>query len=60
MPVRKEEQAMNKWLDRLTEEQRARFAELGEHISLVTLAKFCEDEGLELPDIALDIDTITK
>ncbi len=51
---------MNKWLDRLTEEQRAKFAELGEHISLVTLAKFCEDEGLELPDIALDVETVKK
>jgi leucyl aminopeptidase len=37
---------MKKWVDRLTEDQRAKFAELGEHISLVTLAKFCEDEGL--------------
>ena len=51
---------MKKWLDRLTEEQRAKFAELGEHITLVTLAKFCEDEGLELPDIAVDIDKISK
>ena len=51
---------MKKWLDRLTEDQRAKFAELGEHISLVTLAKFCEDEGLELPDVALDLDSITK
>ncbi len=51
---------MKKWLDRLTEAQRERFAELGEHISLITLAKFCEDEGLELPDIKLDAETITK
>jgi len=49
---------MKKWLDRLTEEQRAKFAELGEHISLVTLAKFCEDEGLELPDVSLEADAI--
>ena len=49
---------MKKWLDRLTEEQRAKFAELGEHISLVTLAKFCEDEGLELPDVSLDAEAI--
>lgn len=49
---------MKKWLDRLTEEQRAKFAELGEHISLVTLAKFCEDEGLELPNVSLDVDEI--
>lgn len=46
---------MKEWLGRLTEEQRAKFAELGEHISLVTLAKFCEDEGLELPDVELDV-----
>ena len=45
---------MKKWLDRLTEEQRARFEELGDRISLVMLAKFCEDDGLELPDIALN------
>ena len=51
---------MQKWVDRLTEEQRARFAELGEHISLVTLAKFCEDEGLELPDVKLDAGQISK
>ena len=51
---------MQKWLERLTEEQRAKFSELGEHISLITLAKFCEDEGLELPDIALDVDVISK
>ena len=51
---------MKKWLDRLTKEQQVKFAELGEHISLVTLAKFCEDEGLELPDIALDADAIKK
>ena len=51
---------MQKWVDRLTEEQRARFAELGEHISLVTLAKFCEDEGLELPDVKLDAEQISK
>ena len=49
---------MKKWLDRLTEEQREKFSELGEHISLVTLAKFCEDEGLELPDVALDVEEI--
>ncbi len=46
---------MKEWLARLTEAQRAKFAELGEHISLVTLAKFCEDEGLELPDVELDV-----
>ena len=51
---------MKKWLDRLTPEQRAHFDELGEHISLVTLAKFCEDEGLELPDIELDVQDIKK
>lgn len=51
---------MKKWLDRLTKEQQEKFAELGEHISLVTLAKFCEDEGLELPDIALKAEKITK
>lgn len=51
---------MKKWLDRLTEEQRAKFEELGEHISLVTLAKFCEDEGLELPDIAVDVEAFGK
>lgn len=51
---------MKKWLDRLTEEQRARFAELGKHISLVTLAKFCEDEGLELPDVKLDAEELSK
>ena len=51
---------MKKWLDRLTEEQRARFAELGEHISLITLAKFCEDEGLELPDVSLEAGAIKK
>lgn len=51
---------MQKWVDRLTDEQRARFAELGENISLLALAKFCEDEGLELPDIKLDADKITK
>ncbi|MBQ3268546.1 MAG: hypothetical protein IJH09_01365 [Clostridia bacterium] len=51
---------MKKWLDRLTEEQREKFSELGEHISLVTLAKFCEDEGLELPDIALDVEAVKK
>ena len=51
---------MDKWLDRLTEEQRAKFSELGEHISLVTLAKFCEDEGLELPDIQLEVESIKK
>ena len=36
---------MKDWLERLTDAQRAKFAELGEHISLVTLAKFCEDES---------------
>lgn len=51
---------MKKWLDRLTKEQQEKFAELGEHITLVTLAKFCEDEGLELPDIALTAENITK
>ena len=51
---------MKKWVERLTEAQRAKFAELGEHISLVTLAKFCEDEGLELPDIELDAPEIGK
>lgn len=51
---------MKDWLEKLSEEQRAKFAELGEHISLVTLAKFCEDEGLELPDIALDVDKVAK
>ncbi len=51
---------MKKWLDRLTEAQRAKFSELGEHITLVTLAKFCEDEGLELPDVALDLEEISK
>ena len=51
---------MKKWLDRLTPEQQAKFAELGEHISLVTLAKFCEDEGLELPDVQVDAETIRK
>ena len=51
---------MQKWVDRLTEEQRAKFEELGEHISLVTLAKFCEDEGLELPDVKLDAEQISK
>ena len=51
---------MRKWLDSLTEEQREKFAELGENISLVMLAKFCEDEGLELPDIELDVEGYTK
>ena len=51
---------MKKWLDRLTEEQRNKFAELGAHISLVTLAKFCEDEGLDLPDIDLDVEEISE
>ena len=51
---------MKKWLDRLTEAQRVKFSELGEHITLVTLAKFCEDEGLELPDVALDLEEISK
>ena len=51
---------MKRWLDRLTEEQRARFEELGEHITLVTLAKFCEDEGLELPDVQLAAETVRK
>lgn len=46
---------MKEWLERLTEEQRKKFSELGKHISLVTLAKFCEDEGLELPDVSLDL-----
>lgn len=46
---------MKEWLERLTDAQCAKFAELGEHISLLTLAKFCEDEGLELPDISLDV-----
>ena len=45
---------MKEWLERLTQEQQAKFAGLGKHITLVTLAKFCEDEGLELPDIELD------
>ena len=49
---------MKKWLERLTEEQKAKFAELGEHISLITLAKFCEDEGLELPDVSVDVEEI--
>ena len=51
---------MKKWLDRLTKDQQAKFAELGEHISLVALAKFCEDEGLELPDIGIDVEAIKK
>ena len=51
---------MKKWLDRLTKDQRAKFSELGEHISLITLAKFCEDEGLELPDVELDVEDITE
>lgn len=51
---------MKKWLDSLTKEQREKFEELGEHISLVTLAKFCEDEGLELPDVAVDVKAIGK
>lgn len=51
---------MKKWLDRLTKEQQAKFAELGGHVSLVMLAKFCEDEGLELPDVKLDVDDIKK
>ena len=51
---------MKKWLERLTEEQKAKFAELGEHISLITLAKFCEDEGLELPDVSVDVEEIKK
>lgn len=46
---------MKEWLERLTDAQRARFAELGDHISLLTLAKFCEDEGLELPNVAVDM-----
>ena len=49
---------MKKWLDLLTEDQRKKFAELGEHISLVALAKFCEDEGLELPDVKVDVEEI--
>ena len=55
MEPEKEGVTMKEWLERLTAEQRAKFAELGEHITLVMLAKFCEDEGLELPDIALDV-----
>ena len=51
---------MKKWLDRLTEEQRAQFAKLGDYVSLVTLAKFCEDEGLELPDIEVDVESIKE
>ena len=51
---------MKRWLDRLTPEQRAKFEELGEHITLVTLAKFCEDEGLELPDVQLNAETVKK
>lgn len=51
---------MKKWLERLTEEQKAKFSELGEHISLITLAKFCEDEGLELPDVSVDVEEIKK
>ncbi len=51
---------MKKWLDRLTEEQREKFSELGEHISLVTLAKFCEDEGLEQHDNELDAEAAKK
>ena len=51
---------MKEWLERLTEAQRAKFAELGKHISLVTLAKFCEDEGLELPDIEMDVESLPK
>ena len=49
---------MKKWLDLLTEDQRKKFSELGEHISLVALAKFCEDEGLELPDVKVDVEEI--
>lgn len=51
---------MQKWVERLTKEQRERFAELGEHISLVALAKFCEDEGLELPDVKVDAEEINR
>jgi len=51
---------MKRWVERLTEEQRARFSELGEHISLVALAKFCEDEGLELPDVKVDAEEINR
>ena len=51
---------MKKWVDKLTKEQQEKFAELGEHISLVMLAKFCEDEGLELPDVKLDVEGIKK
>ena len=51
---------MKTWVERLSEEQRAKFAELGEHISLVALAKFCEDEGLELPDVMVDAGEIKK
>ena len=49
---------MQEWLDSLTEEQQAKFSELGEHISLIILAKFCEDEGLELPDIELKVEDL--
>ena len=51
---------MKRWLDRLSPEQRAKFEELGTHITLVTLAKFCEDEGLELPDVQLDAEAVKK
>ena len=34
---RKEAQIMKEWLERLTDAQRAMFAELGEHVSLVIL-----------------------
>lgn len=51
---------MKRWVERLTEAQRAKFAELGEHISLVALAKFCEDEGLELPDVQVDAEEINR
>ena len=49
---------MRKWLERLTKEQQERFSELGEHVSLITLAKFCEDEGLELPNVSQDAEAI--
>lgn len=45
---------MKNWLGRLTDAQREKFEELGKPVSLLALAKFCQDEGLELPDISLD------
>ena len=51
---------MTEWLESLTPEQRAKFMEFDKHISLAMLAKFCEDEGLELPAIALDTQEILK